>query len=331
MKQAYLPTISIAARANIYRQLSQLEQAGFSAQQSCDLLEKSAPKMAKYIQQMQKQLNQGHSISESGFKAGIFTLFDRPLLLAGESSGKLADIYQKLADYYLIKDRRYRHIKSKLRLPILVLILAIFIQPLPLLVSSKINGFDYLLVTVDLLLKIALVIYIIYKLSAWLMRCRWGFLGIKNLFYYLQLNLPIISKWVIARQINNFMYSLGLMLSAGFPIVEALPKATNSIKNNTLRAHFMPAISSIQKGNSLTQSLSHITQIDSQIIHQLSIGENSGKLAETLLHFTDIQASKIKLQEDLLTEWIPRIIYLMIVITLAHSIIISNPFSPIAL
>ncbi|PHS69687.1 MAG: hypothetical protein COB23_05315 [Methylophaga sp.] len=330
MKSIHLPVISVKSRANIYWQLCQLEQTGFSAQQAFGLLQQTDKKTAKNIQQLQKYLQQGKSIAESGFKAGIFGLFDKGLVLVGEESGQLGTIYQQLAEYYANKTKRMKYIKSKLYLPLVLLILAIFIQPLPSLIATEITGLVYLARTIGLLFKITLGLYIIYTLSKWLTYSRLQYFGFGQLFSTLQIKLPIMAKWVISRQINDFIYSLGLMLSAGLPMLYALPKAVATIKNRVLRSQFSLTASSIEQGNSLTETLSHIPAINNEIIYQLRIGENSGSLAQTMLHFTKIEAEKINMQENLLAEWIPRVIYLAIIITMAFSIIGSHPFGLIS-
>ncbi len=330
-KQIYSSVMSAEVLADIYVQLSRLEEAGFPAQQAFALLQQTNNKIQKRIQQLQKYLKLGRSVTESGVRAGVFNTFDKDLLNAGESSGNLGSIYQQLAGYYSDKARRVKKIKSQSYLPITILTLALFIQPLPALVANEISGLEYMIVSAGRLFKMALFLYVVIKLPFWLTRGSLQFFGLGSLVFQLQFKLPLISSWLIPRQINEFLRSLGLMLSAGMPVLDALPKAINTIRNPILRKQFEPVLSATQKGGSVAEALAKVSEIDRQAVQMIFTGEQSGKRAETILHFTKIESEKINLQEELLAEWIPRVFYLLVIGVLAFSLINSNPFSPVSL
>ena len=320
MKKNNMALISIQQRADLFHNLAHLEQSGLTAQHSFSLLENQN----NQLQHLQKRLSLGETISESGFKSGVFSAFDKTMVHAGETSGKLAVIYQQLAEYYAHKTKNIRHIKSKLYLPIAIAILAIFVRAAPSLILGHITAYQYLLSTVGLIIKIALLITLIYKILPWITDKH---VSIGRVFDSIKMQLPLISKGLTARQVNEFLYGLGLMLSAGLAMSDAIPKAINIIANSTIRSKFSQVPAAIEQGNSLAQSLEGITVINREIVAQITIGENSGRLAETLLHYTKIKTEKIQLQQDLIAEWIPRIIYLVIALAMASSILGSNTFS----
>ena len=318
-------------RADIYFQLSRMEAAGFAAQQGFELLKKSHPKAFKPIQLLQHYLKAGRSIAESGYRAGIFTESDKDLLDAGENSGNLQIIYQQLARYYEQKVKRLKKIKSKSYLPFAIMVVALFVQPLPALVLGEMSVFSYLLVSMGRLFQIILLFYLAIKLPFWLTQGRLQFLGLNNLVYQLQLKLPLLSSWLKTRQINEFFHSLGLMLTSGMPILDALPKAVMTIKNPLLRQQFEPAISTTANGQSLTDALTSVAAIDYQSLQLLLVGEQSGKLAETLLHFSKIQAEDIARQEDSLAEWLPRLFYFIVACWVGASLISNGPIGSVPL
>mgnify|MGYP003860234957 CR=1 FL=1 len=317
------------SRADIYLQLSRLEETGFPAQQTFELLQKTNPKLLKQLHQLQRYLKAGNSIADSGFKAGIFSEFDKTLLQAGEVSGNLAVIYKQLAWNYAQKVKRSKKIKSQCYLPIAILIIALFVQPIPALISNEITGLDYLVLSVGRLFKLALLIYISINLPFWLTLGRLKFLGLANVVYSFQFKLPLVSSWLIARQRQQFLGNLGLMLAAGVPILEALPKAQNTIANPILRKQFDSVILATANGATLTDALANVPEMDSQAIAILLVGEKSGKLAKTILHHVKIEKETTDLQEDLLAEWIPRIFYFAVVAWVASSIIAGNSINKI--
>ncbi len=313
--------ITEQTKADIYLQLARLDEAGFSALQAFELLLKTNKKSRAQLQQILRLVKAGKPVADSGYRAGIFSASDKELLFAGEAAGNLGIIYKQLANYYAQKVKRAKKIKSQCYLPLAVLTIALFVQPLPALILNEINGLDYLLISVGRLLKVASLIYILINLPFWLTRGRLQFLGLKNLVYSFQLKLPFISSWIISRQVNEFLRSLGLMLTAGMPILDALPKSLNTITNPLLRKQFDQVVLATQQGGSLTDALDKVFEVDNQAIQLLLVGEKSGKLAKTMLHYTKIEKEKTDLQEDLLAEWIPRFFYFLVSVWVAFSII----------
>jgi len=327
----YKLTISIETQAEIYLQLSRLEEAGFPAIQAVELLQKTNLKSHHQIQQMQRFLKLGNSIADSGYKSGIFSEFDKSLLQAGEASGNILAIYKQLARYYAQKASRLKKIKSKCYLPLITLIIALFIQPLPAFILNEISIVNYLVLSIGSLCQIGLITYTIIKLPAWLTTGKLQFLGLKNLVYSFQLKLPLVSSWIINRQINEFFRSLGLMLAAGLPMTIALEISVKTIFNPLLSTKFNSVILSTQNGGSLTDALINIAEIDHETIQILLVGEKSGKLAKTIFHQVKIKQENIELQDDLLAEWIPRVFYVLVTAWVATSIISGNSITTIAL
>ena len=124
--------------------------------------------------------------------------------------------------------------------------------------------------------------------------------------------LKLKEIWVISCQINAFFRSLGLMLTVGMSILDALPKAVLTIRNPILRNQFKPVILATENGKSLTEALTDVNAIGSLNLQLLLVGEKGGKLAETMLHFTKIKSENIELQEDSLAEWLPRLFYCLL-------------------
>lgn len=322
--QPHRLTISTEIQANLYLQLSRLDEAGFPALQAFELLLKTNQKSRHQIQQTQRFLKLGNTIADSGYKAGIFNEFDKDLLQAGEVSGHIGIIYKKLARRYENQIKRAKKIKSKCYLPLLILIIALFVQPLPALISNEISFVDYCVVSIGRLLKIVFLFYIVVKLPFWLTQGKLQFLGLKNLVYSVQLKLPLISSWVISRQLNEFLYSIGMMLAAGLPMTDALAKSVNTINNPKLKVQFNSVILATQKGGAFAEALADVPEVDYQTVQLLLIGEKSGKLAKTILHHVKIEQENIDLKDDLLAEWIPRIFYFLVSLWVASSIITGN-------
>lgn len=312
-------SLSIGQLANLFTQLKRLESAGMPALQAFELLARSDVKLKKPLAIALQQLSVGSAISEAGFKAGIFDNTLRSLIHAAESSGRLAEVYDQLAKHYTRLNRCMKRVKSRLYLPGLVLIISLFVQLLPDLIVSEISGLAYLWLSLGRLLVTGAAVYCLMRLPAILRS-----LGIERLWHGLLLHIPGVGQWVIKRQINEFFFILAMMLDAGLAFAEALPKAAASIGNCELREKFTPVLATLSNGASVAETLAKVPIIDTCALGVVKSSEQSGKLAGGILHFTELEAETIGLQDEALAEWLPRMVYGIIVIWMAYSILGSQ-------
>lgn len=310
--------------ALLFAQLKRLEAAGLPVDQAFAMLAKSDAKLKTPLLQMQHTFTQGRSITESGLKAGIFNDTQLALLQAGESSGRMLEVYSQLAEYYAGLDKRIKKVKSRLYFPALILVIALLVQPLPALVAQQISGFEYLLSSLGRFAVVGLGVYSLVKLPSILVN-----IGAEQDWHRLQWRIPWVANWIKKRQINDFFFVLALMLESGLSFQDALPKAVATIKNSCLRETFKPAFMVMDKGMSVTDTLKAVPSISNTMLQIINTSEQSGKLASGLLHFCNLEAETIALQDDALAEWLPRIIYSVIAAWMAYSILGSSVMSRI--
>ncbi|MFI4938785.1 MAG: type II secretion system F family protein [Burkholderiales bacterium] len=323
MTKAYY-SLSAEQLATLFTQLKSMELAALPAFQAIDILRQSEARLRKPLAAMQQQLTLGRPISEAGFKAGIFNEVHKTLIHAAESSGRLAEVYGRLASHYAGLSGRIKKIKSRLTFPALTLIISLFIQPLPALVSSEISGFDYIKLSAGRILVMGIGLFLLIRLPMILRG-----LGAESDWHRLQLKTPVVGKWIIKRQVNEFFAILAMMLEGGVPFSEALPKAVASVGNGCLREQFSPAIAILGSGASVADTFSKVPVINATWLHRVNSSERSGKLASGILQFTQMEAQTISLQDNALAEWLPRLVYGMIAIWLAYSIL-RGQFAPLA-
>jgi len=310
------PSLSAEQLGTLFTQLKQMEAAGLPVAQAFAMLTQTDAELKKTLARMQQQLTAGKPISEAGFRAGIFTETHKTLIHAAESSGKLAEIYGQLAKHYTALAKRIKKAQSRLYFPALTLIIALFVQPLPALVTSQITGFEYLQLSLGRLLVIAFGVFLLVRLPNILRG-----LGVETAWHRLQLSIAIVANWLIKRQVNEFLFMLGMMLEGGLAFAEALPKAVSSIKNSGLRADFNSALTMLATGASVADTLARVPHINAKILQIVNSSEQSGKLASGLLHLSQLEAETIALQDDALAEWLPRLIYSAIALGMAYSLL----------
>lgn len=310
--------LSAEKLGDLFLQLAQMETAGLPAEIAFGLIaDNTDSELSARLCKLQSQLQAGKAIAETGFRVGIFNEMQRAILAAAESGGTLGVVYKQLADYYTARAKRLRKIKSRSYYPAILLTISFFLQPLPALVAGSVSELEYLQLTVGRLSAIALSVYVLLRLPAVL-----NTLGLASTVHHLQLQLPWVADWIVKRQLNDFYLNLTMLLAAGLPYATALPKAVAGIDNAALRKQFKTAIAMASTGKSVTEGLTTVAKIQNtrvlQIIHS---SEQSGRLAQGLQHFALLAAEDLHLQDDMLAEWIPRLIYAAVAIWIGKSLI----------
>jgi general secretion pathway protein F len=264
-------------------------------------------------------LKRGKSLSVAGLQSGLFMGLDAALIEAADAGGIYASVFRQLAQFYEEKARNLRKIKSRLFLPLTVLLLAVFIQPVPALISGKIDILSYLFSTVGLIIQFALVVFVVWRLPYWV-----GFLkpfGISLLLDKVAISIPYFGGWVVRRNIRDFLQSLGLMLQAGLPILEALPKAYEVVENPILRRRLQKIIILLKKGEPFAAALSQVDGVNPAAVQLISTGEHAGSLGDMMLHYVKFESEEISLHNEVLADWIPRFVYTLIVVWIAYGIL----------
>lgn len=315
-KHKQLPAQNLA---DFYFQLGRLEESGLPIQETMKMLMPAEDKMAKRVKVALNYLERGKPLYEAGARAGLFASLDIALIQAAEVGGTLAEVFRQLAQFYEEKARQARQIKSRLFLPIVVFIMAIFIQSFPALFLGEITLANYLGATVGFILQLALLIFVFIRLPRWF---RYGFLqAFSGLWDKIEMKAPYFGRWFVRRSVRDFMRSLGLMLQAGVPIFEALPLAEAAIENAILRKELQKINLRLQKGDSLADALSQVNVLSPVATQLLLTGETSGNLDKMILHYAKLESEDIAMHNKTLVEWIPRIIYACIAIWMIYGIL----------
>jgi general secretion pathway protein F len=314
------PPLDTASRARLFLQLAQLEKAGFPADQAFAMMAKNdRTPLRKRLHTLPARLRAGQSVAEAGFNAGLFDANLKTLVAAAESGGTLAGLYRKLAVYYRDAAKRQRQTRSRLYLPAVTLTIALFVQPLPALVTGKISGGAYLWDSAGQLSIMALGIALLLKLPRLL-----AAFGLSPVFHHGQLAFAPVANWVVDRQLNAFFFMLAMLLDAGLPFAAALSASVASISNTALRKHFAPALALMETGASVAETLATVPVLKATTLHIINSGEHSGQLPATVLHFTLIDAQALALQDDALAEWLPRLAYTAIGLWMAYGVLAQN-------
>lgn len=295
-------------------ELSLLLDSGLKIDKGIELL-KSAnkkPALAKLLNKISADLRNGKQLSQ--VLASFPDLFDPlyvNLVSIGEKTGKLAEIFQQLAEDLAYKRDLQKKITQALTYPTVILfvclasVLFIFNYVVPNMATMFERQEDLPLYTVMLLSSSAwLQQYQLYLFAAIILVVLLLIQYRKNevlsqRWQWLAIRLPLLQQAILLVERIRFNGGLAMMLDAGVAIDQALDLASGNINHIELRAEIQIAISKIKRGDQLSVALRQTRLFPDFFASLLSVGEESGELARI---FKEI-AQRSQRQ---FTDWVSR-------------------------
>lgn len=281
------------------RQLSLMLISGLTLVQSLDILKKQATNEAvsEIIDGVVADIQEGLSFSKSIAKyPDVFPPVYISLVRASEASGLLDKSLARLADN-LEKQQNLRNtIKAAFTYPVIIVILMIVVVFIMMIfVIPKLTDL-YRDLNVELPLTTKIVIYISrFTTIFWPIVLGFGFLFsflfrrlnktiegkmlIDNLVLKLPVFAPIIKKTILA----EVSRTLGLLIGSGVLVVQSLVETADIAGNYHFKNAILDVSKRVEKGVAVGDALSFYTLFPPILIQLVKVGEQTGKLDETLL------------------------------------------------
>jgi type IV pilus assembly protein PilC len=294
------------------RQMSTLQDAGLPLLRSLQILEQQQKpgKMKTILSKVCEDVEGGNTLSESFSRHP--KAFDRlycKMVAAGEVGGVLDVILQRLADFMEKGDRLKRRIKGALIYPSCVISIAILIvtgimyfvipkfqeifkefgvklpEPTMLLIygSKWVAGTatkDQSVPGVIWILTAPFVIFFSFKL---IRKIPIG----RAVFDIVILRLPGIGNLTRKTVVARFTRTLGTLVSAGVPILEAVLITRDTCGNYVFERALTKVHDSIREGESFAVPLRESKVVDSLVVNMIDVGEETGDMDVMLTKIAD--------------------------------------------
>lgn len=282
----------------VTRQLASLVKSGLPLDEALHATARQNTKqhVKQILLQVRTKVLEGFSLAQAmGELPGAFNEMYRALVRAGESSGYLGPVLERLADYTQNSQAMQQRIKLAMIYPIVLFIVSIsvivllmaFVVPdlvkifdqnkrqLPLLTEMLIATSDFV-INWGIYCFFALVAAVIglrrlLKIDAYQLRWhRW------------QLKLPVIGNLV--RQVNSarFAATLSLLSSSGVPLLQALTIAGQVMSNRLLQASCEQVTNAVREGSSLYRAMDNAGTFPPLLVQLVASGETNGTLPQQL-------------------------------------------------
>lgn len=302
------------------RQLSTMISAGLALLESLEVLAAQAetPGMRATCEKLATEVRGGTDLSvamESCPK--VFDPLYISMVRAGEVSGQMDIILERLADYQEASDELRREIKSAMTYPVISMVLVLSITSF--LMLGVVPGFRQVFDSLDSDLP-AITTFVLELAEA--MKAHWvlffgglfasvvGFLVLKKtpkgaLYWdHFSLRAPIFGPLVRKVALARFSRTFATLIRSGVPIMATLDIVAETAGNRVVSGVVLDSRESVRAGNLLSEPLSESKVFPPMVTRMISIGERTGALETLLEKIAEFYDSQVKAAVKSLTSLI---------------------------
>lgn len=280
------------------RQESIMLKSGMDLNRSLDSLCKqtSSKKLRKNLLNISESVKKGTELSKSMENQGsAFPYLLKRTVQAGEMSGQMAEIIEKMAVHYEKDMKLRRKIRGAMMYPIIlafIVVAAVAIlltQVMPNFVKMF-EGADrelpaltrFVMSLSDLLVHNWIWILLVLFAVIFSIRVALKQKEIRISWDKIKLKLPLIGTNVSKIATARFTRTLSTMLYSGIPMIQALRAAGETTGNKFVESKIEETVEGIEKGMGMTAQLAATNIFPPMMLSMIGIGEESGRLDEML-------------------------------------------------
>lgn len=310
------------------RQMATLVRAGVPLDEALNALAQQAEKgrIKGMVLAVRARVLEGHGLAAALAEyPRVFDEMYRATVAAGEQSGRLDVVLERLADYAegsqqigqkVMLALLYPLILSLVALAAVMFLLAYVVpqvvevftgmgQELPWLTRAMIAVSDFIRGwwAILLLMVVAAAAAFSSLMRVPAARYRW---------HQLILRTPLVGRLVRGVNIARFARTLSMLVASSVPMLDALRIASQVVELLPLRGVVDQAVVRVREGGSLNSALAEGRQFPPMMLHLIANGEMSGKLEQMLDRAAEAQERELEsLRGALLGVFEPLVILMM--------------------
>ena len=296
-KRLFARPVKIKDKINLTRQLAVMLKAGISLLQSVELLaDQFTGTMHTILVSIKDDLKEGSSFANALNKyPHVFDKIYVQLVRAGEASGKLEPILDRLVTFYERKEEIQKRVSGALTYPLiqLAVITLVVVFLLTAVVPQMVQAFSSqhqqlpkptrIIIALSDFVKsyfifIIIALVALYALYMYIKSTNKGARAIDSL----KLKIPFIKYFTRINAVVQFCQTLGLLVGAGVNLSESLDIVVSIVDNRILADTLNEARDKIIKQGKIAQYLKQTNLFPPIAIYMISTGEESGQL-DTML------------------------------------------------
>ncbi|MFO1467167.1 MAG: type II secretion system inner membrane protein GspF [Steroidobacteraceae bacterium] len=290
--------VSTLDLAMVTRQLATLLRSGLPLEETLQAVAEQTekPRIQSIILGVRGKVVEGHPLAD-GLKdfPQAFPEIYRATVAAGEQSGRLDDVLERLSDYTESRQLIRQQVTNALVYPIVLVVLSVAIVSflLAYVVPQVVAVFESSNQVLPLATRILIGAsdfarhYWFYALAligvlAWLF-LRWLKAPAAQMrFDVLLLRIPLIGKVIRGLNTARFARTLSILTASAVPVLEALRISADVVTNLPMKQAVSDAALRVREGAPIGRSLAAKKIFPPMMIHLISSGESSGELEKML-------------------------------------------------
>ena len=277
------------------RQLATLLAAGIPIEESLRGVAEQSEKnnIRQLIIGVRSKVMEGYALAQamSDYPNAFPDLY-RATVSAGEQTGRLDLVLEKLADYTENQQQTRQKIQQALIYPILMIVVSTaiisfllsFVVPkiIEVFTSSGQSMPDMTLILLHIstfVKSYGLYLLIVFVLLMTGFRRSLRNPRIKLKWHQVILKLPVASYLAKSVNVARYIHTFGILFSAGVNVLETMRVSASLITNQVMRNAFDIAATRVREGTGISVALKDTRFLSPMAIHLIASGEKSGQLA----------------------------------------------------
>jgi general secretion pathway protein F len=290
--------VSTTDLALLTRQLSTLVGSGIPLEEALLAVSQQSEKarVQSVVAGVRARVLEGRTLAEGlGAFPRVFPEIYRSTVAAGEQSGHLDAVLDRLADYTENRQILQQKIRNAMIYPVLLTVICLGIvgvllgyvvpevvrvfeageRELPILTRILIGASDFLRAWWWLLVALGAA-------AVWLLR-RWlREPAARRSFDLLKLRIPLIGRITRGNNAARFARTFSILTASAVPVLEALRIAGEVVTNSPMRQAVQDAAVRVREGAPIARSLAASKLFPPMLVHLIASGETSGELESML-------------------------------------------------
>lgn len=330
-KEVFIKRVTKKDMAVFCRQFYTMLEAGINIVNCLDILEKQAgnKSLKKVISTVKEDVQKGITLSEAMGKHGkIFSSLLTNMVMAGEVSGNLDVLMERMALHYERENAIENKVRNALVYPTVLsmVAIAVVIFLLTVVMPTFVSMFEaagialpgptralltmsncllnYWYIFIGIFIGLIIGIYTFSKTDK-------GRLFLDNI----KIKMPGIKKINMNIIASRFARTISTLLSSGMPLLQALDVVSKVVGNQLVAKKLNKATEDIRKGIPLSRTIKDIEVFPPMIDAMIIVGEESGTLDHMLNKAADFYDEEVETSLQKMTTLLePILIILMAVI-----------------